>query len=91
MLYRFISLLYDGTEISFSEIMTNEDKSKSIRIYIDQWNEEAKAYNVLEFYLPNYNITQQKGFSQEKVDEHIRHIKHLEDMVWECAAEKGGS
>ena len=88
MLYQFISFP-DGTEINYSEIITKKEK-KEVRIYIEQWNETINDFNSLELYLPQCNVTKLKGFSKDVADKHIRHIKNLKDVIWECAQERDG-
>lgn len=89
MLYQFISLP-DGTEISFSEIRKNQLGKETIRIYIEKWNDARNDFDYVEFYLPEFNITKRQGFSDAIIREHMKHMQHLQDVIWECAVEKDG-
>ena len=88
MLYQFISFP-DGTEINYSEIMTKNNKQE-VRVYIEQWNENINDFNSLEIYLPECNVTQLVGFSNDVAEKHIQHVKNLKDVIWECATERDG-
>jgi len=88
MLYQFISFP-DGTEINYSEIL-HIGNTENVRVYIEQWNKEINDFNSLEIYLPQCNVTKLKGFSHEVADNHIKHIKNLKDVIWECALERDG-
>lgn len=88
MLYSFISFP-NGTEINYSEIITKNNKLK-VRVYIEQWNDNINDFNSLEIYLPECNVTQAKGFTNDVINTHIKHIKNLKNVIWECATEKDG-
>ena len=89
MLYQFVSLP-DGTEISCSEVRRNQLDKDVVRIYIEKWNDDSRDFDYVEFYLPDFNITKGQGFSDKVIREHMKHIRHLQDVVWECAREKDG-
>lgn len=89
MLYQFISFP-DGTEINYSEIITHNDNSQDVRVYIEQWNKDINDFNALEMYLQKCNITKLVGFTKDIAEKHIRHIKSLKHIIWECALERDG-
>lgn len=86
MLYQFLSLP-DETEISYSEIIKDDNGHDSIRIYIEKWNEIRNDFDCLELYLHSFKITKHVGFSSEVVSEHIRHLKNLENVIWDVASD----
>ena len=86
-LYQYISFP-DGTEISCSEILTDENNQKSVRVYVEQWNDDIRDFNALEIYLPEGNVTKLSGFSKKVADEHIKHIMNLKTTIWEIASER---
>lgn len=90
MLYQFVSLP-DETEISYSEIMKNQLGQDTVRMYIEKWNDVSRDFDYVEFYLPDFNITKRHGFSDDVIQEHMRHIRHLQNVVWECAMERDGA
>lgn len=59
-----------------------ENGKKSIRIYADECIHDL---NELEFYLPDYNITMNKGFSEEGIKEIFQHVKCCESIIWDIA------
>ena len=87
MLYKFASFP-DGTEISYSEILKDENGTNTLRIFIERWDEKISDFDTLEFYLPSMKITKQKGFSEHEVADHLRHIKNLGGMLFEVAKEE---
>lgn len=87
MLYQFISLP-DETEISYSEVKKDKLGHDTVRIYIEKWDEQRNDFDCVEFYLPKFNITKNKGFSDAIIKEHMKHIHNLQDVIWECALEK---
>ncbi len=88
MLYQFISFP-DGTEINHSEIIT-ENENEKVRVYVEQWNKDINDFNILELYLPECNITKLQGFTDKVANWHLKHIKNLKNVIWECALEKDG-
>ena len=87
MLYQFVSLP-DETEISYSEIKKDQLGQNTVRMYIEKWNDARKDFDYVEFYLPEFNITRSKGFSSDVINNHMKHIHNLQDVIWECAMEK---
>lgn len=87
MLYQFVSLP-DETEISYSEIKKDQLGQNTVRMYIEKWNYARKDFDYVEFYLPEFNITKSKGFSSDVINNHMKHIHNLQDVIWECAMEK---
>lgn len=90
MLYQFVSLP-DKTEISYSEIKKDKSGQDTVRMYIERWNSLRNDFDCLEFYLPNFNITKNRGFSENIVEEHMAHIHNLQDVIWECAKERNSA
>lgn len=86
MLYPFLTAP-DDTEISYSEIL-HPDHNPEVRVFVEKWDEERKAFDSLELYLPSGRITQWEGFSKEDAQRNIQHIMHLKDVIWECAEEE---
>lgn len=82
MLYPFLTT-HDGVEISYSE----PGADNSVRVFVEQWNDELNDFNSLEVYLPERRVTQQVGFSAEEVATHLNHIFNLQDVILECAGE----
>lgn len=89
MLYQFVSLPNE-TEISYSEVKKNQLGQDTIRIYIEKWNDALMDFDCVKFFLPDFNITKRQGFSDDVIQEHMKHIRHLQNVVWECAIEKDG-
>ena len=72
---------YDNFGIMFSDIF-EKDGEKQIRIYADDKN---NGENELEFYLPSYKQTINRGFSAEVIDTIIYHVKTNEKLLWRLA------
>lgn len=87
MLYQFLSLP-DKTEISYSEIIKNINDKDVMRVYIERWNESRNDFDSLEIYIPEMIITKKKGYSHDEINQHLRHINNLKDVIWECALER---
>lgn len=87
MLYQFVSLP-DETEISYSEVKKNASGKDTVRMYIERWNPNRKDFDYVEFYLPDFNIINSKGFSKDIIKKHMEHIHNLQDVIWECAMER---
>lgn len=84
MLYPFLKI--NGRNITYSEILKIKGKEQ-IRIYSDEPNAKSKEFNELEFYLPDYQITKCKGYSDQDVRMIIDHVKCGEKIIWESARE----
>ena len=87
MLYPFRSWEPNHTSITFSELMI-KDQKKQVRIFSDRINEETHKIDELEFYLPDYNITKNHGFSDDEVLEFQQKVRNCEDLIFEIAEEK---
>lgn len=42
----------------------------------------------MEVFLPTGRITKREGFSEAEGQYYLKHILHLKDIIWECAAEE---
>lgn len=73
---------YDNFGIMFSDVIVKNGE-KQIRIYVD---DENNSNNELEFFLPSYKKTINKGFSQQKINTIIAHVKSNEDLLWKLAS-----
>ena len=76
---------YQGLEISFSEVLERRGK-KQLRIYAtytDPGNSGKAAE--LEMWLPDCEITLNKGFPPEKIADVKRYVKNGSDDLWDIA------
>lgn len=88
MLYPFLTAP-DGTEISYSEVLCKGSQPE-VRVYVEKWDDERRAFDSLELYLPTGRITKCEGFSEKEAQKNINHIMHLQNVIWESAEEEDG-
>ncbi len=78
----------DGTQITFSNIYTSDNGEQHVSVFVRQWNEETGSINSLQIDLPRGRVVYKTGFPKDVAYSHVSHIRHLKNVIWECAEEK---
>lgn len=75
----------DKAEISYSEVLPNHE----VRVFVEKWDEARRAFDSMEVFLPSGRITKREGLSEAEEQYYLKHILHLKDIIFACAAEEG--
>lgn len=71
------------------DVMTSEikiiDGESKVKVYVESRNFETNKDMIVEFYVPDYQIIRNEGFSQEQLDKLFSLIKELEISIWDMA------
>ena len=78
----------DGTKITFSNIYTSDNGEQHVSVFVRQWDEERGSSNSIQMILPSGRVVYKDGFPKDVANSHVSHIRHLKNVIWECAEEK---
>ena len=83
MMYPFLTL-DDETEIVHSNILADS----RVRVYVEK-PDEKDCFHHMTCYLPQYEVTEVFGFSQEETDRYLEIIRSTAHLIIEFAGEGG--
>ena len=77
----------DEITLTFSDIQTNDDGMKFIKIYFEHPN--ANGFDFLESTLPTLNVKNSFGFNQDEQTRLLNYAKANAFLIWDVAREGG--
>ena len=85
MLFPFLSLM-DGTEIVYSEIIKMNDK-EHVLVKFERWNNARDDFDSMECVLPDGEMTNIIGFTDEEAKKRHLNIIDLKNVIMDCSKE----
>lgn len=82
--------LNDGTLITYSGIQKNDFK-ETIIVKAERWNESHDNFDSLDILLPDFELSNDKGFTKDEKDFIISKIRKFAKLIFEFAKEDGGT
>lgn len=85
MLFPFLTLP-DGTEVVYSDIIKRKGKDY-VLVKFERWNDVHDNFDSMECLLPNGEMANIIGFTDQEVMQRHNNILSLQNMILECSKE----
>ena len=76
----------DGVSVSFSDILTEPDTPRYVKILLDRCDKNNFDYILTQ--IPGFEVLESRGFTDDEIEKWIDYTKCNSFLIWEYALER---